>query len=345
MPVPQWRGEPRDCWAAPTGGGSSCSRARATTATTVARRPTACARAGVRVQVLDAGGRHATVPSCDLVIDAAYGTGFRGEWKPPDVGTTPVLAVDIPSGVDGLTGAVEGAALRAIHTVTFAALKPGLLFPPGRELAGEVELADIGLGVTSFTRLVERKDAADWLPRRDERAHKWSAAVWVVAGSQGMLGAAHLSSRAAQRAGAGMVRLSSPGVDGDEAVPTEVVGRTLPADGWALELMGELDRFDALVVGPGLGRSEAAVTGVRTLIARATVPTLVDGDGLFAFQGDLAALPAAAGADGAHPPRRRVPAPHGHAARARPAGSGPAPGVEVGGRRAAEGTGHRRGRP
>jgi NAD(P)H-hydrate epimerase len=103
-----------------------------------------------------------------------------------------------------------------------------------------------------------------------------------------MLGAAHLSSRAAQRAGAGMVRLSSPGVEGDEAVPTEVVGRALPADGWAQELLADLDRFDAVVVGPGLGRSEAAVTGVRSFVARATVPTLVDGDGLFAFQGDLA---------------------------------------------------------
>src|SRR5258706_6041596 len=98
---------------------------------------------GVRVRVIEVPCAN-VLPPCDLVVDAAYGTGFHGTWSPPDVGDTPVLAVDLPSGVDGLTGDISGEVLAAAHTVTFAALKPGLLMPPGSVLAGELELADIG---------------------------------------------------------------------------------------------------------------------------------------------------------------------------------------------------------
>ena len=93
-------------------------------------------RRGVRTEVIDAASAPERLPDADLVIDAAYGTGFRGEYQPPDPGGAPVLAVDIPSGVAGVTGAVHGRALAAVRTVTFAALKPGLLFHPGRGLAG-----------------------------------------------------------------------------------------------------------------------------------------------------------------------------------------------------------------
>src|SRR5262245_60309484 len=79
-------------------------------------------RRGVRVTALDASDAPGRVPPCDLVIDAAYGTGFRGAWQPPDTGGAPVLAVDIPSGVDGTTGAVHSGVLTAVRTVTFAAL-------------------------------------------------------------------------------------------------------------------------------------------------------------------------------------------------------------------------------
>ena len=221
---------------------------------------------GMKVVVLDAADAHREVPPCDLVIDAAYGTGFRGTWEPPDPGGAAVLAVDIPSGVDGLTGAAEGPVLPADRTVTFAALKPGLLFGPGRQLAGEVEVADIGLPAPSAAHLVEASDAAGWLPARPVDTNKWRAAVWVVAGSPGMLGAAHLATRAAQRAGAGMVRLSSPGVEADPMQPTEAVGVPVARDGFAPVILDGLDRFHALVVGPGLGRSDATVDGVRRLV-------------------------------------------------------------------------------
>jgi NAD(P)H-hydrate epimerase len=205
-----------------------------------------------------------------------------------------VLAVDIPSGVDGLTGDVggegdDGAAVRADTTVTFAALKPGLLFPPGRELAGDVILADIGLDVSRATAgVVGASDLAAWLPPRAPDAHKWRAAVAIAAGSPGMTGAAHLAARAAQRAGAGMVRVASPGIEHDPGLPTEAVGVAVPTAGWDEAFLGLLGRVQAAIVGPGLGLSAPTVTAVHHVVSSATVPLVVDGDGLTAL-GDQAA--------------------------------------------------------
>ena len=212
---------------------------------------------GVRVIEIDAHGSPDVLPPADLVIDAAFGTGFRGSWRAPAT-DDPVLAVDIPSGVDGLTGATSERVLGAERTVTFAALKPGLLLPPGNSLAGEIEVADIGLDVSGArAHLVEDADVAAWLPERPETTHKWKAAVWVVAGSPGMTGAAHLAARGAQRSGAGYVRLGIPGLPFDEEAPTEIVGFPLPAEGWASAVLGDLGRFKSAVVGPGLGRARA----------------------------------------------------------------------------------------
>ncbi len=245
-------------------------------------------RRAVRVEVVDATDAPAALPPADLVVDAAYGTGFRGEWTAPAT-DAPVLAVDIPSGVDGLTGAVGGAPLSAVRTVTFAALKPGLLLAPGAPLAGEIEVVDIGLDVASTsTHLVEAADVVGFLPHREVTGHKWQAAVRVVAGSPGMTGAAHLAAAAAFRSGAGYVTLSSPGVDVDPAAPTEVVGRSLPDRGWAAAVLADADRYGALAVGPGLGTSDASVAEVRALVAAWPGPVVVDGDGLTAL-GDTAA--------------------------------------------------------
>ena len=239
-------------------------------------------RRGVRVAEVDAHDAPPELPRADLVIDAAFGTGFRGSWRAPDV-SAPVLAVDIPSGVDGLTGAVSERVLAAERTVTFAALKPGLLLGRGRELAGEIELVDIGLDVsTASAWLVTDDDVAAVLPPRSADAHKWKAAVWIAAGSPGMTGAAHLSARGAQRAGAGYVRLGTPGVAHDERAPEEVVGHPLGQTGWAREVLGDLGRFRALVVGPGLGREPATLDEVVALVDSAPIPMVLDGDGLHA---------------------------------------------------------------
>lgn len=241
-------------------------------------------RRGVRVQVVEAADAPERLPAGDLVIDAAYGTGFRGEYDPPDPAGAPVLAVDIPSGVDGLTGRVAGRAVRADRTVTFAALKPGLLFHPGRALAGEVVVADIGLDVSGARLgLVEAADVAAWFPARPADSHKWRAAVVLAAGSPGMTGAAHLAARAALRAGAGMVRVAIPGLDHDPGLPTEAVGIPVPPAGWDTQVLEQLDRAGALVLGPGLGRAAPTEAAVHQVARSAAVPTVIDGDGLTAL--------------------------------------------------------------
>ena len=240
-------------------------------------------RRGVRVTVVEAAEAEGQrLAPCDLVVDAAYGTGFRGHYRAPVAPPgASVLSVDVPSGVNGDTGEADDDAVRADATVTFAALKPGLLLGQGRERSGTVEVVDIGLDVGGArAHLVEDADVAGRLRPRPREAHKWQTAVYVAAGSPGMRGAAQLCSRAAMRAGAGMVRLGVPGAGPSDLPASEVVARVLPAAGWAEEVLSELERFRALVVGPGLGRSDEARAAVRRLVAEAPVPVVVDADGL-----------------------------------------------------------------
>jgi NAD(P)H-hydrate epimerase len=249
---------------------------------------------GVRVIEIDVAARPEgppIVPPCDLVIDAAYGTGFRGTFDPPEVPEgSPVLAVDIPSGVDGLTGAMSdepgSRVLRARRTVTFAALKPGLLLHPGAAECGRIEVADIGLDASSApAHLVTAADVVGWLPERGADTHKWRSAVWVVAGSLGMGGAAALACGGAQRAGAGYVRVSTPGGGGPSAgqIGTEVVHVDLHQQGWAAQVLDGLDRFRALLVGNGMGTTDETARQIRALVHGSTIPTVVDADGLTAL--------------------------------------------------------------
>lgn len=240
-------------------------------------------RRGVRVEVIDAPDAPDRLPPCDLVVDAAYGTGFRGEYTAPDPAGAPVLAVDIPSGVNGLTGEVPEGAVQATRTVTFAALKPGLVLHPGRERAGAVDVVDIGLDVSGARAgVVESADVAAWLPVRSADAHKWASAVWIAAGSPGMTGAAHLCARAAMRAGAGAVRLGIPGSDPDPGA-MEIVGRAPPAEGWDTYVLEDSKRAKALVVGPGLARTDTTRDAVRRLVGASPLPAVVDADGLYAL--------------------------------------------------------------
>ena len=245
----------------------------------------------------------------DLAVDAMFGTGFRGPLTGDaaavvaafEAAGRPVLAVDIPSGVDGRTGAVRGPAVRATATVCLAALKPGLLLEPGASHAGEIEVADIGIDPGDVSLGVpEESDVAAWLPDRPPESHKWSVGgVYVVAGSAGMAGAANLTSRAALRAGAGIVVCGLPGAAATRISTNEVIARSLPAtphgaldEPASKEVLGTLDRFRCLVVGPGLGRAEPSIAAVRRLVAEAPVPLVLDADGLNALEGDLDALTA-----------------------------------------------------
>jgi ADP-dependent NAD(P)H-hydrate dehydratase / NAD(P)H-hydrate epimerase len=245
----------------------------------------------------------------DLAIDGMFGTGFRGALEGDaalaadalNSAACPVMAIDIPSGVNGLTGAVRGTAVQADATVCFVALKPGLVLYPGAALAGEIEVADIGIDPNTpppSLGLTEQADVVAALPPRPPESHKWSVgAVYVVGGSQGMTGAVMLAAGAALRAGAGMVVAGLPGDAAVRASGGEVITRSLPAtssgaldEDAAKEILDGLDRFRALVVGPGLGRSAATVAAVRRLVAEAPIPLVLDADGLNALDGDVELL-------------------------------------------------------
>lgn len=255
-------------------------------------------RRGVRVTVIDAADAPGSLPPAHLAIDAAYGTGLRRPYFPPESSPSldhpqraaPILAADIPSGVNGLTGETLGEPWSADQTVTFGALKPGLVLHPGAQHCGQVTVAPIGLDTSSArTLLVTAQDVSCWLPVRPAEAHKWQTACWVIAGSPGMTGAAHLAATAAMRSGSGYVRLSTPGLDAGgvlagRAAPTEAVGYPLPVDGWADAIeAGDQSRFQAMAVGPGLGRQPTTVQSVRELAGRTPLPLVIDGDGLFAL--------------------------------------------------------------
>jgi len=254
--------------------------------------------AGAEVTLLEPTATTAELADADLIVDAAYGTGLARPYEAPEAppGAT-VVAVDLPSGVDGDTGAVAGRALPATLTVTMAVEKLGLLVGDGRRLAGEVVVADIGIpvGDTDCAHL-GAEDLID-LPRRRSDAHKWSTSVALVAGSPGMEGAGALASLGALRAGAGMVRLihpttaTSPGV----AWPLELVRRPVPMEALPATVHEETERAGALVVGPGLGATPPAHQAVRQLLAERRCPVVLDADGLGAVEGldGLAALVAA----------------------------------------------------
>lgn len=248
-------------------------------------------RRGVQVKIFDAAALPDTLPASGLVIDAAYGSGFRGEWPAPDVGATPVLAVDLPSGVDALTGVALGSVLRADCTVTFQAMKPGLLLGDGALLAGRIEVADIGLKLPVVNQhLLGAADVVAWWPRRATDAHKWRGAVRVIGGSEGMIGAARLCAEAAARGGAGLVKLSVPG----QLIETrpEIVQHEVSNAGWSAEVLADIDRFAALAIGPGLGRGKQTMAALFETIGAAPVPIVIDGDALFALTSDDRSLSA-----------------------------------------------------
>ena len=209
----------------------------------------------------------------DLVIDALFGGGFRPEssvnaW----IESAPrVLSVDVPSGLDPLTGGVSGAAFQAERTVTFGAYKVGHLLDRGPDLSGTIEVADIGLlAPDPVMYLVEESDAS--LPTRSRRAHKWSAgSVLVVGGATGMTGAAVMAGRAALQFGAGAVGLAVP----------DAAARVAAAN--APELLHHRledlpDRYRVLVIGPGLGHEHDDLAS--KLIATWSGPVVVDADAL-----------------------------------------------------------------
>lgn len=238
-------------------------------------------RAGVATRVIAAADAPACLPDADLVIDAAYGTGFHGAYAAPDPGGADVLAVDIPSGVNGDTGEAADGAVHATYTVTFAALKPGLLLADGPLHAGEIEVVDIGLDASRARAWqLEDSDARAAMPPRRRDDHKWKSGVLVVGGSPGLIGAPWLAANAALHVGAGNVRLAVPGASGWEVPPSEVYSRLLPSDDWAGQAVDDGRKCRAVVVGPGLGTDDSTGAQLRTLLATCEQAVVADADAL-----------------------------------------------------------------
>jgi ADP-dependent NAD(P)H-hydrate dehydratase / NAD(P)H-hydrate epimerase len=247
----------------------------------------------------------------EVVLDCLLGTGARGEltgrvadWaaKINAAGARgiPVVAVDIPSGVDASTGTIAKGCVAADITVTFHAAKTGLVCPPGSEAAGEIVVWDIG--IPAFLEpepdvwAVTEEDIN--IPGRRVDDHKYRAGyVAVLAGSKAYPGAAWLASQAAYRTGAGYVRLLMPAGAAEsmrsrlvETVLEEIgTGDILDGTGPVLAAIGD-GRLGALVAGPGLGRDPATVAAVRRIVLESSLPTVLDADGLYAFAGQAGLL-------------------------------------------------------
>jgi hydroxyethylthiazole kinase-like uncharacterized protein yjeF len=234
-----------------------------------------------------AGWEERSLGDADVVIDALFGTGFHGAPREEaarliramNEAGAPVVAVDIPSGVDASTGEVPGDAVRATLTVTFHGRKVGHEVAPGRFRRGEVLVADIGLEHAETEHALATPAVLDLVPRRGPGDTKYTAgSVLVVGGSPGMTGAVCLTAEAAFRADAGYVTIVAPAesLPVIEACLLEAVKRPLD------EVWNAAERARALAIGPGLGRERGEL--VRRLLTEIDLPTVVDADGLYELE-------------------------------------------------------------
>jgi len=259
------------------------------------------------------GGFAEALTRSDVVVDALFGTGFEG--APRDLSGMvisqmraagrPILAVDVPSGLNATSGAIEGECVTARWTCTMALPKRGFFVNPGRSVVGRIHVVDIGVPADAIEAAAVRdnvlttREAKELLPARDAEGHKGAfGRVLVVAGSVGFTGAAALAAMSALRSGAGLVYLATPSSLNDvlEAKLTEVItvplpetpGRSISSDA-VPALRSMLESVDALAVGPGLSRDRSTAEMVRELVSELHVPCVVDADGLNALTLDIVA--------------------------------------------------------
>jgi NAD(P)H-hydrate epimerase len=253
----------------------------------------------VAARVLREAGRTADetseVEGYDVIVDALFGTGFRGEPRAEaaeliariNAAAAPVVSVDLPSGVDASTGEIAGAAVEADLTVTFHGQKVGLVVAPGRFRAGRVVVADIGLEPAPTEIRRATPGLLSVVPHRSARDTKYTAgAVVVVGGQRGMTGAACLAALAALRADAGYATLAVP----EESLAiAETIALEPVKIGWSDEsavdtIAAAAERGGALAIGPGLGRGAERHALVRALLERIDLPAVVDADGLHGLE-------------------------------------------------------------
>ncbi|MEK6755421.1 MAG: NAD(P)H-hydrate dehydratase, partial [Bacteroidota bacterium] len=244
------------------------------------------------------------LPKPKLIIDAIFGTGFSGAVRQPVLDIiswinqrgVPVVAVDIPSGVDGTTGVVMNTAVKSTHTVTFGLLKTGLLCNQGQDYVGEIKVVDISIpnavrySPKLKTFLVQGQDVRAVLPWRPSTAHKYSVGkVFILAGSKGFTGAAYLCATAALKAGTGAVILGTP----ESVYPilgrrlTETIVTPLPAtsEGTISKaaagiIREKLEWADVAVIGPGLSTNAETQDLIDSIIRNYSGKMVIDADAL-----------------------------------------------------------------
>jgi hydroxyethylthiazole kinase-like uncharacterized protein yjeF len=262
---------------------------------------------GVALGPFDAGGRR---PEGAVLVDALLGTGTRGAPRPPMAAMIdwaagwpgPVVAIDLPTGIDADTGRIDGAAVDADLTVTFHADKPGLHISPGRGHAGEIVVCDIG--ITSALRAtpaawLATDRTASAIPTKSARGEKYGAgSVLVVAGSPGLTGAGVLCAQAALRSGAGLVVAAVPATVQPlmASMMREVMCAPIAdamgafASSSVAGIVGQSERTGAVAVGPGIGRAVTTTDAVLSVLADIALPVVVDADALWHIVGHLDAV-------------------------------------------------------
>lgn len=253
------------------------------------------------------------IKSFDIVIDAIYGTGIRGTLQ----GITAevideinhnaeyVLSVDIPSGINADSGEICGTCIKADKTVTFAAYKMGMLMFPGADYIGSVTVSDISIPQYIIDECETAAVVPDInfvkgiIPKRKNNSHKGDyGKLLIVAGSKGMTGAAYMAATAAVRVGCGLVTLgiceSLNSVM--EEKTTEVMTLPLPdinghlSESASEKILGVINNYDAVLIGPGLGRSGGVFSVVRSVLVNSKVPVIVDADAINVLSQDMSVL-------------------------------------------------------
>ena len=256
--------------------------------------------------------------NCCFIVDAIFGTGLRGKEvrgqarriiemvnlasktgkeNKKEIG---IYSVDIPSGIDSDNAAVLGEAVHADITVTFGCKKTGIALYPGRDFAGEVVVADIGIPVKYYQGFEKYYEAdLQWVSSKIPERHYWTykhavGKLLVIAGSLGYTGAAALTCEAALRTGAGIVTLACPWELNSimEIKLTEVMTYaveqtddiTIHMDAFE-EIQQLSEKFDALAIGPGLSKNPSTICLVREVLKKIKKPTVLDADGLRALYG------------------------------------------------------------
>ncbi len=254
-----------------------------------------------------------TLQEAVVIVDALLGTGLKNKVKGNyaeaiaiiNNSGKPVVAVDIPSGIDSATGQVLGCAIKADLTITFALAKLGHVLFPGAEYAGRLEIADIGIpaeviDTAEGPEFLDAAAARHLLMKRSRNAHKGDAGhCLIIAGSPGKTGAAAMAANSAVRAGAGLVTLAVPAILNTilEVKTTEAMTLPLPDDGSgylvdsaSVAIEEAMSGMDAVALGPGVSRRPETVRLIHALVEISSLPLVIDADALNALAEDCDVL-------------------------------------------------------